>query len=167
MCAKTRRLKTSRRKKESKGSLFNILLIFFLIALVAALVVYFFYEVEKTGNKTTPKPATAKSVQIKKPLPQTALNGTWVSTSDGRILDIKGNRFTLELPSVADHEIIKGTLHISGNTVQFVYHSSVNSCTRQPGTYRFSLQKQSIRFHVIQDDCAGRKQIFATLWEKF
>ncbi len=169
MCAKTRRLKTTRRKKEPKGSLFNILLIFFLIALVAALVAYFIYEVEKPESKVSQNPATntSKSAPTKKTAPAVTLNGTWVSTTDGRILDIKGERFSLELPSVSDHEIVKGKLQIKGQTVSFTYFSQKNNCTRHPGTYRFSRQKNTLRFRVIHDECTGRKQIFSTLWEKF
>ncbi len=169
MCAKTRKLKSGRRN-DPKGSLFTILIVFVIISILAAAVAYFFYDVGKTRHKTEPVTPTKKpKTEVTKPVvpAENELNGTWVSSNDGRILEIHGNRFTLELPSVSDHEITHGTLAIKGRQVTLFYTGTKDQCLRQPGVYSFQLSKGKLRFIPKQDVCAGRKKIFSALWEKF
>ena len=166
MCAKTRKMKT----QKSKGSLLSIILAFVIIAILAAAVAYFFFDIGGKKNETLVKP----SVGIKKTSPKNQhvltknpLDGTWVSMSDGRMLDIHGISFTMELPSVSTHQIIKGEIHIKGNTATFVYSDSKDKCGENPGTYSFVINNGNLHFSVEHDKCPGRKQIFSATWGKF
>ncbi len=166
MCAKNRKLKTQR----PKGSLVSVLLVFVIISILAAAIAYFFFDIGGKKVETSAKPSVSITktpsenphVRTKNPL-----DGTWVSTSDGHMLEIQGISFTMELPSVSSHQIIKGEVHITGNTVTFVYSGSKDECGEKPGTYSFVIKNGSLRFSVKHDKCSGRKQIFSTTWEKF
>ncbi len=166
MCAKTRKLKT----QKQKGSLLSILLVFVIIAIFAAAVAYFFFDIGGKKDEASAKsPASITKTPSKNQHARTKnlLNGTWVSTSDGRMLEIHGISFTMELPSVSSHQIIKGEIHITGNTVTFVYSGSKDKCGENPGTYSFVINNGSLHFSVKHDTCPVRKQIFSATWEKF
>ncbi len=168
MCAKTRKLKKQRQRP--KSSLLSILLVFVILSILAAAVAYFFFDIAGKKNETSAKSPVSTTkvssenqhVRIKNPL-----DGTWVSTSDGRMLEIHGISFTMELPSVSSHQIIKGEIHITGNTVTLVYSDSKDKCGENPGIYSFVINNGNLRFSVKHDKCPGRKQIFSATWEKF
>lgn len=165
MCAKTRK----RKRQRSKGSLFNILLIFVIISILAA-AAYFFFGIGGKKNETSAKPPvsiTKTSSENQHVRTKNPLDGTWVSTSDGHMLEIHGISFTMELPSVSSHQIIKGEIYVTGNMATFVYSDSKDKCGDNPGTYSFAIDNGSLRFSVKHDKCSGRKQIFSTTWEKF
>jgi hypothetical protein len=169
MCAKKRKPK-SRRTKQPARSLFPIILVLAIIIIIAAVAAYYFYGIGHPKNNTQPNiPATSKKVisSTKKVSTKSVLDGTWVSTSDGRMLEIHGNSFSMELPSVSEHKVIKGKIYISGNRATIIYTNTKDKCAESPGTYTFVINKASILFSVKHDDCPGRKQIFSTTWEKF
>ncbi len=167
MSAKTKN-RPHRKKKGPDSSFVTITYIVILISILAAAMFYFFYFSQKrTENKKAIPHATTTPIKNAAPASQNVLNGTWVSSADGRLLDIHGNRFTLELPSVSDHEITKGTIKINGNTATILYTGTKDKCSIQSGSYSFFKGKGTLRFSVIHDVCAGRKQIFSTTWEKF
>jgi len=166
MCAKKRKLKTQR----PKGSLFSLLLVFVIISILAAAVAYFFFDIGGKKDETSakhPVSITKTSSENQQVRTKNPLDGTWVSASDGHMLEIKGASFTMELPSVSSHQIIKGEIHVTGDTVTFVYSGSKDECGEKPGTYSFTIDNGSLRFSVKHDKCSGRKQIFSTTWEKF
>jgi len=169
MCAKRRKQKT-RRSKEPKGSLVTILLILVIISIIAAAVAYFFYDVGKAKSNLPAKaPASSiKTISGNKSTPtKSILDGTWVSSTDGRMLEIHGTTFSMELPSVSEHKVTKGRIYISGDIVTIIYSGTKDKCAKNPGTYSFVVNKKHIRFTVKYDNCPGRKQIFSTTWEKF
>ena len=161
------RKRSNTRKKTSAGSPITLALIIILITVLAAALFYFFYIDQKPQKRTASVPAVAVPAKKLSPPAQNLLDGTWVSSNDGRILEIHGDRFSLERPSVSDHEIIKGTLKIRGNTATILYTGTKDKCSSRAGVYTFYKEENSIRFSVKQDVCAGRKQIFSTTWEKF
>ena len=175
MCAKTRKLKTKRgkRNKKSTGSLFSILLVFVILSVIAAAVAYFFYDIGKTKSKApvkTPSVSIQKAETKNKTNPirkKGVLDGSWVSTSDGRILEIHGTSFSLELPSVSNHQLTKGKITVTGNTASIVYTDTENKCAQKAGIYTFTVHKGSVLFRAKHDNCPGRKQIFSTTWDKF
>ena len=169
MCAKKRTSKKRSVKKPKKSHSYLIIIIV-IIAVAAAAIAYFVYGVGKAKHTfpTKPHSTVAKTVRPKKTIhTKNVLEGTWVSTSDGRILEIHGNLFTLELPSVSEHKITKGKISISGKTVSILFTGTNDKCARNAGTYSFVVGKGSIRFSVKHDNCPGRKQIFSTTWERF
>ncbi|GMT44732.1 MAG: hypothetical protein IEMM0006_0564 [bacterium] len=166
MCAKKRKLKTQR----PKGSLFSILLVFVIISILAAAVAYFFFDIGGKKDETPAKPSvsiTKTSSEDQQVRTKNPLDGTWVSKSDGRMLEIHGISFSMELPSVSSHQIIKGEIHITGNTVTFVYSGSKDKCGENPGTYSFVINNGNLHFSVEHDKCPNREQIFSATWEKF
>ena len=169
MCAKKRKPKTRRAKKPT-GSLFSVFLVLVIIAIIAAAIAYYFYDVGKPENhsRTITSTSSKKIIHPKtKAVTKNILDGTWVSTSDGRMLEIHGDSFSMELPSVSEHKITKGKIIIVGNTATILYTNTKDKCAESPGTYTFAVSKTSIRFSVKHDNCPGRKQIFSTTWEKF
>ncbi len=169
MRAKKRKPKT-RRTKKPKGSLFTILLVFIVISILAAAIAYFLYDIGKPNSKTPEKASavTTKTVTGNQNVrAKGILDGTWVSTTDGRMLEIHGTTFSMELPSVSEHKITKGRIYIKGDIVTIIYSGTKDKCTENPGTYSFVVNKGSIRFLAKHDNCPGRKQVFSTTWEKF
>jgi len=168
MCAKTRKLK-SKRTKKSKGSLFTILLVLVITSILAAAIAYFFYNIGNTNSNLPAKTpvGTTKTVSDNNNRTKSILDGTWVSTADGRMLEIHGTIFSLELPSVSEHKITKGSIHINGDIVTIMYSGTKDICAESPGTYSFVINRGGVRFSVKHDNCPGRKQIFSTTWEKF
>lgn len=166
MCAKTRKLK----RQKQKGSLLSIILVFVIISILAATVAYFFFDIGGKKNEApakSPVSITKTSSKNQHARTKNSLDGTWVSTSDGHMLEIHGISFTIELPSVSSHQIIKGKIHITGNMVTFVYSGSKDKCGENPGTYSFVINNGSLHFSVKHDTCPVRKQIFSATWEKF
>lgn len=169
MCAKKRKPKT-RRTKKPKGSLFTILLVFVVIAILAAAIAYFLYDIGKPNSKTQAKVSTVTTKTImgnQSVRSKSILDGTWVSTTDGRMLEIHGTSFSMELPSVSEHKITKGEIHISGDIATIIYSGTKDKCSEKPGTYSFVISKESIHFTLKHDNCPGRKQVFSTTWNKF
>jgi len=169
MCAKTRKPKT-RRDQKPIGSLFTILLVFVVIAILAAAIAYFLYDIGKPNGNRPSKASTITTKTVtgnKKALSKSILEGTWVSTTDGRMLEIHGTSFTLELPSVSEHRITKGEIHVNGNIATIIYSGTKDKCAENPGTYSFIVYKGSVHFAVKHDNCPGRKQVFSTTWNKF
>lgn len=169
MCAKTRKLKT-RRTKEPKDSLLTIILVLVIISIIAAAIAYFFYDFGKTKSNIPAKAPTGstKTISENKSTPtKSILDGTWVSSTDGRMLEIHGTVFSMELPSVSEHKITKGQIYIKGNIVTIIYSGTKDKCAENPGTYSFVVNKGSILFIAKHDNCPGRKQVFSTTWEKF
>lgn len=169
MCAKTRKQKT-RRTKEPKGSLMTILFVLVIISILAAAITYFLYGIGKPNSKTPAKvsPVTTKTVAGNQNIrTKSILDGTWVSTTDGRMLEIHGTSFSMELPSVSEHKITKGEIHINGDIATIIYSGTKDKCAEKPGTYSFVINKGSIHFTLKHDNCPGRKQVFSTTWNKF
>jgi hypothetical protein len=169
MSAKTRRLKSSR-QKNTKGSLFTILLVFIIFSVIAAVVAYFFYDLgyHKGYHARNTSPALMQhNASIKKTAIKSLLEGSWVSQTDGRMLEIHGENFTLERPSVSDHEVIKGKILLSGKKVRFLYTAPDGLCSGNPGIYSFSLQKGELHFTSIKEECKSRKRILTSVWKKF
>jgi hypothetical protein len=169
MNAKARKRKPGQKKKQEN---FRTAFLWIIVILTVAVAVaaYFYYNKNPHRHETE---SVSTSTRVKKAESGRAsktekeLNGSWVSSADGRILEIHGHRFTLELPSVSDHEIIRGTINMSGNTVSVLYTNKKDKCAVHPGIYTLEIAKESIRFIVKNDICAGRRQIFATTWHKF
>ncbi len=169
MCAKKRKPKT-RRTKKPKGSLFTVLLVFVVISILAAAIAYFFYDIGKTQSNLPAKAPVGTTITVtgnKKALSKSVLDGTWVSTTDGRMLEIHGTSFSMELPSVSEHKVIKGKIHINGDIATIIYSGTKDKCAEKPGTYSFVINKGSIHFTLKHDNCPGRKQVFSTTWDKF
>ena len=169
MCARTRKSKKHRAQKP-KGSLVTILLVFVVISILAAAIAYFFYDIGKSNSKMPAKVSTVTTKTItgnQNVRAKNILDGTWVSTTDGRMLEIHGTSFSMELPSVSEHKITKGRIHINGDIATIIYSGTKDQCTEKPGSYSFVINKGSIRFTAKHDNCPGRKQVFSTTWNKF
>ncbi len=168
MSVKKRKTRTKRRK-ETGRSLSVVFIAIFIVVVLAVAVYFFFFSVEQPTSKQKETRVVRTEKTTVKPAKMVShmLDGSWVSSSDGRILEIHGSHFTLELPSVSDHELVRGTLQFSGNTVSVLYTNTKDKCSHTPGIYTFKKENNKVYFRVKQDLCAGRKQIFSTTWEKF
>jgi hypothetical protein len=98
----------------------------------------------------------------------TPINGVWYSTYDGAILSIDGTAFKLELPSVQESKVIKGTLSLAGKEVVFTYTENSQTCKGIPGRYHWETKGQNkIIFEIISDKCTSRTERMSALWERF
>ena len=170
--AKKRKTKSKGKKANNGGLIF--LIIVMVLALLSYAISYFVTEtnneaarsIEKTNNIEQVKKANKKTVKTVKQDDTSVLEGTWASYSDGAMLTVKGNSFTIELPSVQSSKVASGRITIHGNTVTFVYTNKNSTCGVKPGTYNFVIDNEEVTFDVAGDDCPSRVVVLSATWFK-
>jgi len=103
---------------------------------------------------------------IKKQVKDNPLKGTWVSNYDGTMLTIKGDSFTLEMPSVDASSKVKGRIIIEKTIATFINDSKSKSCPSLEGHYSFSFENDELIFSLIKDECDTRINRMSVSWFK-
>ena len=147
--------KIKRRKRRKQISLGNLILFFLVLAIISVIIAYFFISPELPGSSAPTTNIHSHQNGAKLPPPYEKLNGTWVSNTDGSILDIRGQSFHLELPSVDNHLLQKGKVYTRGNTATFIYTDSSSSCKGKRGIYSFEIKKGEI-FGILGPNGSGK-----------
>ncbi len=168
--------KRKRRKPQKPGSFLTILLIIILLAIIAAITSYFLTrkstpvtktQSEQTLNKKEPQNKPSETPSTSKPEAKTILEGTWVSRSDGALLEFHNNTFSIDIPSVDSHNYQKGSFSIEGNQISFLYLAGKTPCGIEKGIYTYRLSDGSLHFKVEKDNCKSRQEKLVTIWDRF
>lgn len=167
--------KRKRNKAQAPISISTVLLVFILLAIVAAIAAY--YITKKSTPRALPRPVhilNQKELQNKKPsLPKAKpgiknpMEGTWVSRSDGAILEVHSNKFSIDLPSVDSHNFQQGVITTEGAKVIFIFTGDKNPCKEGRGVYTFKIVQGSLHFKVEKDNCQSRKEKIVAVWDRF
>jgi len=104
--------------------------------------------------------------QKEKPIPKTALEGTWVSTLNGAMLTFKGNTFELELISIEERPKLKGHFKISESSLHLVNTLSDDLCGMKEGVYHFEIKADELILSTQNDPCNMRKENLSSDWFK-
>lgn len=185
-------MSTTRKKKKTKksGSSIIIPIIIILLAIIAAIAIYYLSEPKATikkpkavqiqGQPETPtnQPETTKSQPITKttqqgtsvkPKPETKtfLEGTWVSQSNGAMLEFHDHTFNIDIPSVDSPNYQKGSFSINGKEITFSYNNGKVPCGEEKGVYTFRLSKDILHLKVKQDNCKTRRDELVAEWQHF
>lgn len=114
--------------------------------------------VEKTEKNNASKPSSVvgdeKSEAHKAPPVEKIFTGTWVSSSNGAMLSFKGNRYSLDLPSVEDNPAIKGSFSVSDGIVTFEIAEGPSNCVKTLGRYAYQMNGDNLRLKLVSDDCS-------------
>ena len=138
----------------------NNLLIFFAIIIVLAIIstIIAFYYYEDEGKPTEDQTKTESVVS-------TAIDGTWVSNYDGKMLTINGSTYAVESPSVEETTKISGQIVVQDNIVTFNQDSG--SCKGIEGHYLYSINDEGeLFFKLIKDSCESRIERMTMTWFK-
>lgn len=164
------------RKTQKPGSVLTVLLIIILLAILAAITSYFLTkqptpitktqsEQVKKGKEPQHKPTEKPST--KKPEVKTILEGTWVSRSDGALLEFHNNTFSIDIPSVDSHNFQKGLFSIEGAQITFLYPTGKTPCDVEKGVYTYDISDGSLHFKVEKDNCKSRQEKLVATWDRF
>jgi uncharacterized protein YdeI (BOF family) len=158
-----------------------MLLIIILLAIVAAIAAYFLMQKSTTSTQPTqteniqpnkqeitPKfnPSETQG-ENPKPALKTALEGTWVSRSDGALLEFHDNTFSIDIPSVDSHSYQKGTFSLEGTQVTFSYTDGKNPCGQGKGIYTYKISEGSLYLKFVEDNCKARRDKLVAIWDQF
>lgn len=171
-------MSTKRKKRgaQKSGTSIMIPLIIILLAIIAAIAVYFLSEKAKTVQKPqveqiqNQKPIkTTKPENPAKAVPgtRTFLEGTWVSQSDGAMLQFHNHTFSIDIPSVDSQNYKKGTFSIKGKQITFSYTTGKTLCDKEEGIYTYRLSKGILHLKVNKDNCKSRRGTLVADWEHF
>lgn len=160
--------KTTKRGKKNNNSFMIFFFVVIILAILSFAVSYFVIqadssEMEKivqTENvNTDPEPVST--------IVSNALEGTWASYNDGAMLTVRGQNFTIELPSVESSVIASGKILVKDNKVTFVYTNQDSGCGIKPGEYVFTFDSDDeFTFKVVDDSCKSRKDQLSATWFK-
>jgi hypothetical protein len=164
--------KRSDRNPEPKMRLSKVILIVIILAAIAAIAAY--YLTQKSGKTNDIRVPSASQLQWKekkpqemtqsKPMAKTALEGNWVSDTDGTMLDIQGNTFSIDSPSVDSHTYYQGMITVSGDKAQFVFKGKNAPCGHSSGNYTFQIKGDNLILKPAHDTCTIRKAKLAGNW---
>lgn len=162
----------NRKRKKSNNSVMKFVIITFFIAVLSVLIAYFYTNREKfkltetienmmssSSNSAVNKKTPTKTVKTN------PLKGTWVSNYDGTMLSIKGDSFTLEMPSVDASSKIKGSIIIEKTIATFINDANA-VCPSVEGHYSFSFENDELIFSLIKDECDTRINRMSVSWFK-
>ncbi len=167
--------KTNTRKKKNKGNgqLIKFVLVVLFIAIISVLIAYFYTNREKFKITETIENMMNSSSDtvgitkiIKKQVKDNPIKGTWVSNYDGTMLTIKGDSFTLEMPSVDVSSKIKVKILIEKTIATFINDANSKSCSSIEGHYSFSFENDELIFSLIKDECDIRINRMSVSWFK-
>lgn len=162
----------SSQNHDQKISLRNILFVAILLAAIAALIAYYLSRPGDKQKKDNTPPASQIQLKENKPAvisstpeaSKTALEGNWVSDENGTMLEIHGNKFSMDSPSVDNHTYYEGAISISGNTVTFTFKGNKMPCPNQPGSYTFHIKDKQLILKEKEDSCTTRTAKLSGVW---
>jgi uncharacterized protein YxeA len=155
--------KPVKRKNSKTDNRLWFIVTFLIILIVSVLLGFYFSNNKERVSKDNSELKTPEK-PIKTEKSTTLLNGTWVSEYDGAIMEIKGHSFTLEMPSVSNGTIIKGTIQINGKEVSLTYVSGSETCKQKQGKYAFEIKNNKLVFKLINDECKSRADRMSAAW---
>ena len=158
-----------------------MLLIIILLAIIAAIAAYFLMQKSTTSDQssqtekvqpnreetTSESAAAGKQKGTVQPAVKTTLEGTWVSRSDGALLQFHDNTFSIDIPSVDSHSYQKGNFALEGAQLTFSYPDGKNPCGPGKGIYTYKISDGSLYLKVVEDNCKARRDKLATVWDQF
>ncbi len=149
-----------RRRRKRQLSLNQIVFFFVLLVIISAIIAFFIVRPDLSHRSPVNNITHSKTETHRNPL-----NGSWLNTDDGSILEIKGQSFSLEVPSVDQHSIETGNCIIRDKQVNFTGYDSFSPCKGKTGIYTFIKKDGHLHFTLIKDPCPGRRQRFTAVWD--
>ncbi len=175
--AKQRKPNSSRKTKSSKGKngalplLLRVLVVLLVMAAIALAAGYVYVrhngktKPEKTQETILPGAENPATGILSDTIAPTLLEGTWINSSNGTMLSIRKQAFSIDFSSVEAEKPISGSIHINGN--KFVVETPLlDGCNDGRGTYEYSLAGDDLTISTLQDACTRRKLVFAAVWYK-
>lgn len=122
-------------------------------------------EPEKTTNdkdtSKTEKPV-AEHVNDKTNI-KASINGYWLSTSEGAVLTMNDDSYSIDFAGIDASNPIAGTYKLQDKKI--IFSTDAGSCKGEIGIYRIILDKHDIKFICEDDNCLKRKATLTTEWE--
>jgi len=100
--------------------------------------------------------------------------GSWTSELDGARLVVEPTGiFSVDVPAKGDKParsavgrwMMEETPE-DRKAVVFANLAGSGSCAEIPGTYRFELKRDTLRFELVRDECPGRQEHMAWPWTR-
>ncbi len=165
------------RKSKSKNKtwlhwLLSVLVIFLVLGAIAMAAGYVYVRTTQNKKAQTLLPSAEAAQKINESKPSAGsisnlnlLEGTWVSTTTGAMLSLKGETFSLDFPSVEAEKPMSGNFGLTENKFSVV-NSGKNVCDSTKGTYSFIFKSGDLVVTVLHDECAKRKNNLQATWYK-
>jgi hypothetical protein len=115
---------------------------------------------EPIATEQQEKPALKTEVLFQK------FEGTWVSTANGSMLNLKDESFLIDFPSVEKKIPLKGHFVVKGNSITFIASNDDQSCGVEPGQYTFTFKDKDLILSKVQDKCSKRATTLEARWFK-
>lgn len=162
----------SSQKPDPQISLRNIIYVFIILAAIAALIAYYLSKQDAKQKSDNTPPASQIQLNENKPAvisstpteSKTAIEGNWVSDENGTMMEVHGNKFSLDSPSVDNHTYYEGSVSTSGNTVTFTFKGKNMPCPKQVGIYTFVIKDKQLILKIKEDSCTTRSAKLPGTW---
>jgi hypothetical protein len=191
--ATRRKTSTSAGKSKKGGMVRTLILITVTIIILAALALSITYFYIKNDRKAAPKiseinveepliiktkpseilanESTEPAESIKEPVKKAevsmkAYEGTWVSTINGSMLNLKDESYLIDYPSVEKKAPFKGHYVVKGNSITFIATNDDPICGADPGQYIFTFTDNDLILSKITDKCSKRAGALEARWFK-
>lgn len=106
----------------------------------------------------------SESQQYKEVVSSPLQGQTWVSMSNGAMLTIEGNRYTIDFPSVEDRQPMMGAITFSKGGFTVINHQSDDPCGNQSGAYTFHFDGEDVVIKTKSDPCRTRSIQLQASW---
>jgi len=84
------------------------------------------------------------------------LMGTWVSNSSSSMITFDESGYTLEMPSVEESQLIKGSFSITDGVISLKTAEGPKACTNSTGRYTYTLKGDDLTLRLQSDACKLR-----------
>lgn len=185
----TKRRRNSKKQQPALKGFLLLLVVLISLAIIAFAATHVYVRLNKQTTKRTtieqPKPQIADTVALVEP-PHTeppknevqkktefeqGLTGTWVSNRSSAMITFDGSNYTLDLPSVEDNPVIKGSFSISSGTLILKTSEGPKRCNNTTGRYSYKLKGDELTLRLQADGCTTRSNelnsSFFRLYGKF
>lgn len=125
----------------------------------------FSQQSRKDGVKTAESNQKEKATNKKEnTITDRALQGTWVSTTNGSMLTIAGETFALDFPSIEVKKPAKGILKTGKGSFTVVDTQSEQGCGDQEGVYLYTIKGDELTTIRKKDPCKKRASSLDATW---
>lgn len=165
------------RKSKNKNKtwlqwLLSVLVVFLVLGAIAMAAGYVYMRTTENNQAKTLLPSAEAAQQINESKPSTGSNnnlklleGTWVSTTTGAMLSLKGETFSLDFPSVEAEKPMSGNFALTENKFSVV-NNGKSVCNSIKGTYSITFAAGDLVITLLHDECGKRKNTLQSTWYK-
>jgi hypothetical protein len=110
-------------------------------------------SVKLSKSKENPKDKRTTEKKKSNPKKGKAIEGSWVSLSNGVTLTLRESRYTIDYSNVEGKKPMTGTYKVTDDKMFFVDDSESGTCRGLEGIYKYQLNEDNLHLESIDEEC--------------